>query len=457
MKFSPQRILWRIATLTILLCVVTPTFTRATETTSKPDVLAAYVARPDDSFAWREVAKGRVGGAEYVEYVMTSQTWRGIPWKHQLFVLRPENATKTTPALLFVHGGRWKAEYDTAARPAQLPREALVFARLAKSIRAPVGVLRQVPFEPLFDRKEDALIAFTFDQYLQTGDDDWPLLLPMVKSAVRAMDVMQSEMQRRWDLPVSSFTIAGASKRGWTAWLTAAVDERVMVVAPMVIDVLNMRAQMAHQHATWGAVSEEIGDYSALDLPARLATDRGSQLLSIVDPYNYRDRLAKSKLILLSTNDRYWPLDALKLYWGDLPEPKRVLYVPNQGHGLRDADRVVGALSAAHRYAARNEPMPHISWTFAAHEKTLSIRVDLDRRPQRMLVWSTHSPSRDFREAHWTSRACARTPEGFDCTAQRATTGYTAAFAEAAFKDEGEPLFSISTTVCIAQAQSASC
>ena len=41
--------------------------------------LAAYIARPDASFALRELGSGQVGSAEYVEYLMTSQTWRGIP------------------------------------------------------------------------------------------------------------------------------------------------------------------------------------------------------------------------------------------------------------------------------------------------------------------------------------------------------------------------------------------
>src|SRR5688572_506138 len=70
--------------------------------------LAEYIARPDPSFSFREVATGNLAGAEFVEYLMTSQTWRGIAWKHQLFVLRP---TKMKPdakhALLFIHGGRW--------------------------------------------------------------------------------------------------------------------------------------------------------------------------------------------------------------------------------------------------------------------------------------------------------------------------------------------------------------
>src|SRR5262249_40613135 len=156
-----------------------------------------------------------------------------------------------------------------------------------EAIGAPVAVLRQVPFAPMFDRTEDALIAYTFDRYLQTGESDWPALLPMVKSAKSAMDAIQSIARERWDMQLESFTVWGASKRGWTAWLTAATDERVMAVAPMVIDVLNMGAQMHHQRETWGDLSEEIHDYAALDIPARLATPQGGELLSMVDPYRY--------------------------------------------------------------------------------------------------------------------------------------------------------------------------
>src|SRR5256886_14845863 len=75
------------------------------------DELERYVAQPDASYAFHIVRHGRLGGAEYLEAILTSQTWRGIPWKHQLFMLRPRRlAMPATQALLFIDGGSWRSE-----------------------------------------------------------------------------------------------------------------------------------------------------------------------------------------------------------------------------------------------------------------------------------------------------------------------------------------------------------
>ncbi|MBV8975280.1 MAG: hypothetical protein JOY74_09165 [Sinobacteraceae bacterium] len=418
------------------------------------DELGQYVARADASYAVRTVASGCVGSAQYLAAILTSQTWRGIVWKHQLFLVKPSKLDEPpAQALLFIDGGSWEPGYETTTGE-HLPREAGVFVRLAEALRAPVAIVRQVPFEPLFGGlREDALIAYTFQQYLDTGDADWPLLLPMVKSAARAMDAVQQLGRERWGLSIERFTVTGASKRGWTSWLTAAVDPRVASVAPMVIDMLDMRAQIRLQHETFGGLSEQIQDYEQIHLPERIDSPTGRELVSIVDPYSYRDGLTRPKLILLGTNDPYWPLDALNVYWDGLRGEKSVLYLPNQTHDLRDIDRLIGSIAALQRYSAHDQPLPQVTSDLTSENGQVRLIVRTDRKPDRVVAWSATSATRDFRQAHWSSRTCRQAAGAYECDPERRREGYTAVYAEAMFHDRGHPRFSLSTIVHITSMQ----
>ena len=97
-------------------------------------------------------------------------------------------------------------------------------------------------------RTEDALIAYTWDKFLRTGDSRWPARLPMTKAAVRAMDTVTAfcGSPEGGKIKVDGFVVAGGSKRGWTTWTTAAVDKRVVAIIPCVIDLLNIEPSMLH-------------------------------------------------------------------------------------------------------------------------------------------------------------------------------------------------------------------
>ncbi len=314
--------------------------------------LKSYIAKPDKSYRWVKRREGTFGGGKWVELTLTSQTWKSIVWKHQLFVYCPSQTTNAAQGLLIIGGGRWRPELEKPApTDTQLPDGAQQIIALADRLKAPVAVLLQVPQQPIFGGLvEDQIISFTFMQFFIHGDPEWLALLPMTKIAVRAMDAVHEFCAKEWSLDVLHFTVNGASKRGWTTWLAAAVDPRVNSLAPQVIDLLNFEPQMKHQTETFGKYSEQLRDYTDKGLQGLLSTPQGRRLAAIVDPYSYRETIRQPKIMLLGTNDRYWPLDALNIYWDGLQGEKHVCYVPNNGHGLHDtAARTRGVVRLAPR------------------------------------------------------------------------------------------------------------
>ncbi|MEZ6081956.1 MAG: PhoPQ-activated protein PqaA family protein [Pirellulaceae bacterium] len=97
--------------------------------------------------------------------------------------------------------------------------------------------------------------------------------------------------QERWGVSLKQFTVTGASKRGWTTWLTGATDQRATAIAPMVIDMLNMSRSDEASGRIFRRLLKQIDDYTDLNLPAALSTPVGQKLQSIVDPFSYREKL----------------------------------------------------------------------------------------------------------------------------------------------------------------------
>jgi PhoPQ-activated pathogenicity-related protein len=366
--------------------------------------LQEYVRKPEAQFEWKLKNKidSEQSGDRIYDLHFVSQIWQENKWQHQLQVYRPLGVAPNSTMFLWVTGGSARPDYVWLGM------------ELARKIRAPVAFLYHIPNQPLLDSnlREDDLIAETFVRYLNTKDENWPLLFPMVKSVVKAMDVLQAFGKKEWGAPIDKFIVAGASKRGWTTWLTAAVDQRVRAIAPAVIDTLNMRAQMPRQLEAFGAYSSRLTPYSSRGLLPIPETPEGQRLLSMVDPWAYRDRLTMPKLIINGTNDFYWATDALNLYWNGIPADKWVLYVPNAGHNLRRQDRpqldqlndLIDGLAAFSRHQISGTPMPNLSWKQESVNGKLRLTIAATPAPTGARLWIAHSPTTDFRTAKWSEQ-----------------------------------------------------
>ncbi|MHB1456069.1 MAG: PhoPQ-activated pathogenicity-related family protein [Armatimonadota bacterium] len=396
---------------------------------STASTLSDYVNKPESVYKWEIVSStaNRDGSKTLIE--MTSQTWQNIIWKHKIELFRPAKCKFPNTALLFITGNYHPNR-----------SESMIGLQLALRSGCPVAVLYDVPNQPLYDGKsEDALIAYTLTKFLETGDKTWPLLLPMTKSAVQAMNTIDQYFAKKSGAKIEQFVVCGASKRGWTTWLTAAVEPvRVKGIMPMVYDNLNIKAQMKQQVISFGDYSSQINDYTELGLEKTLSTDAGISINNIIDPWSYRKSLVIPKLIINGTNDPYWPQDALNIYWNDLKGPKSVLYMVNSGHGLVNNDdtgskieTLTNSMAVFTRSIASGDPTPVIKWKHVTKGNTsrLNIIAEPAKYSARMLV--TTSATRDFRLSKWESVDMSAGKNGFSGTVELPKEGYKAVFGEA--------------------------
>jgi PhoPQ-activated pathogenicity-related protein len=413
------------------------------------DGLADYVKKPEPRFSWKLREKNATPRGTTYAVELVSQEWQGILWKHQLVVYQAADAVPGDTMLLWNTGGT--PNVNTFAFGMGLSRK----------VRAPVAIVYGIPNQPLFGGKtEDALIAETFVRYLDTKDAGWPLLFPMVKSVVKAMDALQALSKEHWKTDLTHVVVSGASKRGWTTWLTGASDPRVKAIVPAVIDTLNMGEQMAHQLKSFGAYSEMIHDYTERGLVPMPNTPEARHLWQMVDPLFYRDRLRMPKLVLLGNNDPYWTVDALNLYWDKLPGEKYITYVANAGHNLSQQGQPPGqeqakaqnSLAAFTRHQMTDRPMPKLEWKHDNLDGKLRLAVTSNPPPLKARLWVANAATQDFRKSSWSEQPVQIDKDHVVGLVDLPKTGFRSFYAELDYEIDGIH-YSLSTQIRVAEAR----
>lgn len=375
-----------------------------TKTITPETAMKAYLQNGDQSLKWEVKDQTKIDGVSLYQIVFTSQKWRGINWNHEIMVMVPDDL-KYKDALLFITGGSVKNEKPNLHKWDETLTKSL--SSIAKTNHALAAIVWQIPNQPLYgDLTEDALISYTLHNYLNDHDFTWPLLFPMTKSAIRAMDVVQQFAKKEVKHKVEHFVVSGASKRGWTTWLTGANDKRVKAIGPMVIDILNMPVNVDYQKQVWGDYSIEIEDYVKLGIAQQLGTPGGNDLTKMIDPYSYRKTLTMPKMIFMGTNDPYWPADAIKNYIDSIPGDNHICYTPNAGHDLGDKQKAFATLSAFWGTTITNGKYPVCTYTIAENGETITLKIK--STPEILLdaiLWSADSKDQDFRDEKWVDQS----------------------------------------------------
>jgi PhoPQ-activated pathogenicity-related protein len=392
-KYDPNK-LSRILVALAVCCIICP------RATAKETALDRYVAKPDPAYEYSVVST--IEGKRSTTYIlsMTSQQFltkadvdRTL-WKHWIVIVKPHRIKHET-SLIVIGGGSNGKEPPKKAED--------YMSQIAIKTGSVVTGLGMIPNQPLRfagdtrDRYEDALIAYTWDKYLRTGDERWPARLPMTKAVVRAMDTVTDFLSKPegGKVVVDKFVAAGASKRGWTTWSVAAVDKRIVAIVPIVIDMLNVVPSFKHHYRAYGFYAPAVGDYTEMGIMGWQDTPEYERLLKIIEPYEYLDRYTMPKYLINATGDQFFLPDSWKFYYKNLIGQKHLRYVPNAGHSLDGGMDAVYSLAAYYNAILNQTKLPEYDW---AVQEDGSIKVTTKVRPKKVLLWQCTNPeTRDFR------------------------------------------------------------
>jgi len=427
----------------IVAFVVLATFCKRAEAPVEPAFpLKEYVMAGDEAFdytitdtlsgdGWKAYTIRMVSGTWLTENEVDHPTW----W-HWLTIIIPEQV-KETESMMLIGGG---SAHDTLAPP--FSKWLIQAAITTGSI---VSRVTNIPFQPIDfmgddkeGRYEDDLIAYGWRQYLESGASaeelEWLARFPMTRAVVRAMDVVQ-EISRQEGAPVDSFFVTGASKRGWTTWTTAAVDDRVMGMAPIVIDLPNIIPSFKHHWQCYGEWSPAIDDYVHEGIMNWMDSAQFKELLEMVGPYSFVDQLTIPKYIVNATCDEFFVTDSWKFYWDDLKGDSYLHYVPNGNHGLEGTYQPISLIAFYQRVITGTE-IPEFGWSIS--NDTIYMQVDPES-DYRINKWeAVNTTGRDFRKYvvgdPWQKEEMAIAEDGrYAVYIAKPDSGYKAALVEIIF------------------------
>ena len=317
-----------------------------------------------------------------------------VEWWHYVDIIIPKQTTSST-GIMFIDGGEKSEDYFRL--DAQSIRNAI-------KTEAVIVNISNIPFQPLNflsseqdSFEEDDLIAFAWNKFLKQGakqkDVEWLPRFPMTRAIVRAMDLAQ-EIVLQNDIVVKDFVVSGASKRGWTAWTTAAVDSRVKAVVPMVIDMLNLVPSFENHYRSYGEFSPAVQEYVNYNIQDWLGTEEFKVLMSYIEPFSFIDKFTMPKYIINAGSDEFFSTDSWRFYYDKLPGEKIIRYVPNKNHSLDGRYLTEDLVSYFYRVINDIE-IPSLSWNLSDNKLIAELDYDGDYD---VSVWTAKNDNgRDFR------------------------------------------------------------
>eukprot|EP01138_Halocafeteria_seosinensis_P003622 gb/GECG01003701.1/.p1 GENE.gb/GECG01003701.1/~~gb/GECG01003701.1/.p1 ORF type:complete len:514 (+),score=57.00 gb/GECG01003701.1/:1-1542(+) len=378
-----------------------------------------YVHTDDGHFSWVDTGERLNDQTGWTGYVLnvTSQKWMTINdssspiWTHQLLIVVPDNLNKQgstgKTGMIYMTGGH----NGNPGKPDNWGEDALFAASVATRTGTLAGTLFQIPNEPIVfpsdpshkRRSEDDAVAWTWKMYIENSyyrqHPEFLIEFPMAKAGVKAMDAFTQWAKQNQNMDIEKFAISGASKRGWATWLVGAVDDRVIGIAPIVMDMLNLPRGVAHMWQAYGGWTFAFEPYWVLNITKWVNTPEMVTLADQIDPLQYKENLTMSKLVIDSTGDEFFMPDDDHYWWGDLPGESLRMMVQNAEHSMATGVlELITGVEAWYWGLLTDTPRPQFTWQI--ENGSGNIHIQANTKPSKVVLrfaTTYGSKRRDFR------------------------------------------------------------
>lgn len=382
-----------------------------------------YVSKPDPNYRWFDTnatIKTLLGGTGYVLNV-TSQQWldtsratspNGAIWSHQVVVVVPQHVRFQNVSMTYLTGNC----NDNPGIPGPTDEELMIGDLLSAQTGMIFMIVYQLPNCPIVypsdprqqRRTEDAVIAYAWAQYRMNLDPEWLPRLPMAKAAMAAMRAVTEWTAEKGLAKLEGFIVAGASKRGWTTWAVGMVTcdscPKILAIAPLVPIVPSLHLEMHRMWQAYNGWTFAFSDYMQQNCTRYLDTPEFAQMLSIVDPSFYYERLARlPKFVVLSSDDEFMMMDWSNIWYDDVLGEKHLLIVPNSEHslvtGIPEVATSLGVFASS--IAHGRQTRPNFNYTYNNVTGELAVTISAQFPPASVVVHSGHTTQSKRRDFRW--------------------------------------------------------
>jgi PhoPQ-activated pathogenicity-related protein len=274
-------------------------------------------------------------------------------------------------------------------------------------------------------------------KFFETGDPHWIGFAALGRVIVRAVTAMQAVP----GVKAERFVITGGSKRGMASWIAAAADDRIVGAYPGAWNMANFEASLRLRAERQGLDYAKGGEGPAASTPrqrlAALATPRGKEYQSFLDPWLWRDRVANKQILFtVGANDPLFPPLSDTVFLPDMPKSTRIMLIPNRGHG-HDSERESAGwrMWIAHVFAHRPVPDIALTWKREPGAIQLTAAVKSPNPVKKVTAWSASEEHGNYLECQWSPTALSGADGVWRATLAAPAGRYTGFFVEVEDED----------------------